>query len=334
MRLSAYFEKYVENFNLPVYYGVQVNLIDQNVETKKYMVRSGDDNWEAKNVVIATGLFQQPKIPSFSSQLPSTITQIPSGKYRNPQQLPSGAVLVVGSAQSGCQIAEELYKAGRKVYLSTGRSGRVPRRYRGRDIFEWFDLTGFWDRTADHLPSPEAKFTGSLQVSGGSGGHNLNLHQFSHDGVVLLGRLKGAGDNTIFMERNLKENLAQIDKFEAEIIQMIDFYISENGLDAPLEELPQLRNGYDQEVIPEINLQDEGITTCIWAMGYKFDFNLVELPVLDRDGYPIQERGVTGYPGLFFVGLPWLYKLKSGLLFGVGEDAEYIASRIDSRRSI
>ena len=286
--LVNYFEGYVEHFNLPVHYGIQVTSVEKIAEKNRYLVRSDDATWEAQNVVIATGLFQQPKIPSFATNLPSTITQISSGKYRNPDALVPGSVLVVGSAQSGCQIAEELYKAGRKVYLSTGSAGRVPRRYRGKDIFRWFQLTGFLDRTVDQLPSPQAKFAGSLHVSSKGGGHALNLHQFSHDGVTLLGRLQGVHDDRIWLDKNLKDNLARADQSEVDITKMVDSYISDNGLDAPLEELPKLHNGYDQEEILELDLQDAGITTCIWSMGYRFDFKLVKLPIQDDFGYPVQ----------------------------------------------
>ena len=297
-----YFEGYVENNRLPVQYGVQVNWIEQNAETQKYLVRSGNDTWEARNVVVATGLFQQPKIPSFSSDLSADITQFTSATYRNPQQLAPGAVLVVGSAQSGCQIAEELYQAGRKVYLSTGRTGRAPRRYRGKDIVGWLDLIGFWDMTVDQLPSPHAKFNGSLQVSGLNGGHALNLHQFYREGVVLLGRINGARENTIWLESNLKENLAHADRMEADLIKKIDSAILSKGVDAPAEELPQLHDGYDQKDITELNLREEGITTIIWAMGYRFDFKMVKLPVVDGDGYPLQKRARNRLPWTILCG--------------------------------
>jgi putative flavoprotein involved in K+ transport len=259
------------------------------------------------------------------------VTQLHSSRYRNPQGLTPGAVLVVGSAQSGCQIAQELYRSGRRVYLSIGSAGRVPRRYRGKDIYEWMHLTGFLDRTAHQLPSPQARFAGNPHVSGRDGGQNLNLHQFARDGVVLLGRLVGARDGVIVLNPDLKENLAKADKVEAELVKMIDGFIQKTGLDAPEEDLPVLRDGFAAEEVTELSLQSAGITTVIWARGYSFDFSLVKLPVLDADGYPLQRRGATAYPGLYFVGLPWLNKFKSGHLIGVGEDAGFIASAIAAR---
>jgi putative flavoprotein involved in K+ transport len=326
--IVARFEQYVEGFQLPVQYHSKVTSVEQEEHGRGYTVTTGETVMHANNVVIATGLFQQPKIPGYSADLPGDITQIHSGQYHNPNALRAGAVLVVGSAQSGCQIAEELYQSGRKVYLCTGSAGRVPRRYRGRDVYEWMHLSGFLDRTSAKLPSPKDKFSANPHVSGRDGGRTLNLHQFARDGVVLLGHIQGARENRVWLAPDLKENLARADKTEAEIVKMVDGYIAQNGLNAPLETLPELRDGYEAKEITELDLRTAGITTIIWSIGYLFDFSLVRLAVLDSDGYPVQERGVTNQPGLFFVGLPWLYKYKSGHLLGVAEDAGYIASVI------
>ena len=295
-----------------------------------YRVTTDQETYLASQVVVATGLFQRPKIPAYASGLAPNILQIHSGKYRHPQAIPPGAVLVVGSGQSGCQIAEELYQSGRRVYLSVGSAGRAPRRYRGKDIFDWLYLSGFFDRTVDKLPSPRAKFAGNPQLSGKNGGHALDLHQFARDGVKLLGRISGGQDGQISIAPGLHESLAKVDKFEADLLKMIDEYILKAGLDAPEETIPQLRDGYegDTEEIRELNFRSAGVSTVIWSAGYSFDFSLVKLPVTDNDGYPIQRRGVTQYPGLYFVGLPWMYKYKSGLLIGVEEDAEFIAAQI------
>jgi putative flavoprotein involved in K+ transport len=251
-----------------------------------------------------------------------------SGQYRNANALPPGAVLVVGSAQSGCQIAEELYQSGRTVYLCVGSAGRVPRRYRGKDIFEWLTLSGFVNRTAAQMTDPRMKYAGSLHVSGRDGGHSINLHQFARDGVILLGRLQDARDGKIWCAPDLKQNLAKADTIESEMLKMIDGYIDREGLKIPLESLPVLRDGFNVEEIAELDLAAAGITTVVWAMGYTFNYNAVHLPVVDGDGYPLQNRGVTAYPGLFFVGLPFISRWKSGLFLGVGEDAEFIAGRI------
>lgn len=320
------FEHYIDHYRLPVHYGQKVLSVEPNA-TGDYLVKTLDSTLVARNVVVATGLYQQHKIPAFSRDLSPKVEQLHSGNYRNPAALAPGAVLVVGSAQTGCQIAEELYLFGRKVYLCTGTAGRAPRRYRGKDMYEWLHLSGFLDRTVDKLPSPKVKFAANPHLSGRDGGRTLNLHQFARDGVTLLGRLQAGRDHTLWVAPDLKENLVKVDKFEADLVKLVDDYILRAGLDAPAESLPVLSDGYQAEEISQIDLDAAGITSIIWTIGYGFDFSLVKLPVFDEDGFPIQQRGVTAYPGLFFVGLPWLFKQKSGLLLGVGEDAEFIAMK-------
>ncbi len=328
--IVAYFENYVKKFNLPVQYGVRVTAVELLENSNKYQVTTDRDIFQADHVVVASGLFQGPKKPAFAANLSPKITQLHSSEYRNPKMLPDGAVLVVGSAQSGCQITEELRESGRQVYLCVGSAGRLPRRYRGRDVVDWLMQTGFFDRTVDKLPSPKAKFSGNPHFSGKNGGHTINLHQFVRDGVQLLGHITGGENNKIMLAGDLHESLAKADKFEADIIKLIDDFIAQNGIDAPNESLPDLRDGYAIEEIRELDLASKGINTIIWAHGYAFDFSLVKLPVTDEDGYPIQQRGVTNHPGLYFVGMMWLNKFKSGLLLGISEDAAYVASHIAS----
>jgi putative flavoprotein involved in K+ transport len=328
-QFATYIEQYAQRVNPPIRYGMRVTSVE--AENGGYLVKTGGETFRASNVVMATGCFQQPKVPPFSANLHPDIVQLPTSAYRNSQQLPPGAVLVVGSGQSGSQIAEELYQSGRRVYLSVGSAGRFPRRYRGKDTAWWAQASGFFDRTVDKLPSPKARFAGNPVVTGKDGGHTLNLHQFARDGVVLLGHVQGVQDGHIGLAPDLKETLAKVDKFEADIVKMADDFIAKAKLDAPQETLPQLRDGYDVDVITELDLKAAGITSVIWAMGYKFDYSLVKPPVLDEDGYPRQVRGRTEHPGLYFVGMMWLYTLKSGNLLGVGEDAAFVASDIADR---
>ena len=324
-------EVYAASFEAPLRFGVRASRVERT--GARYQVRTDEGDFQTTNVVIATGFFQQPKIPRFSADLPQTIRQMHSGEYRNPSRLPAGAVLVVGSGQSGCQIAEELYQSGRKVYLSVGSSsGRVPRRYRGKDCMWWLERIGFFDRTVDMLPSPKVKFAGNPHTSGKDGGRTLNLHQFVRDGVTLLGRIIGAEGATIILDADLKENLAKVDKFEADLVAAIDRYIAQNKLDAPEQTLPQLRDGYEAVPLATLDLAAAGVTSIVWAMGYAYDYTWIDLPVLDADGYPIQQRGVTPFPGLYFVGLHWQFTAKSDLLFGVGDDAVYVADHIVTRR--
>jgi len=287
----------------------------------------------ARNVVMATGLYQTPKIPTQSLDVPSHIRQLHSDIYRNPQELLPGAVLVVGSAQSGAQIAEELYECGRKVYLAVGRAGRTPRRYRGKDANWWLARLGHHDRKVTELPSPQAKFAGKPHISGTKGGHTLNLHQFARDGVVLLGRLQGVNDGIIKLAPDLHDNLAAADRAELDFVRAVDAYVARTGVTVPEEKLPVLRDGFEQPVLSELDLRAAGITNVIWATGYSFDFSMIKLQVTEVDGYPRQTRGVTAYPGLFFVGLPWLHTAKSGLIYGIGEDAAYIAEQIATREN-
>ena len=258
-------------------------------------------------------------------------TSSSSDTYRNPQQLLPGAVLVVGSAQSGAQIAEELHESGRRVYLAVGRAGRTPRRYRDKDANWWFARLGQYDRKVSELPSPKAKFAGKPHISGTRGGHTINLHQFARDGVVLFGRLAGIEDGIIELAGDLHDNLTAADRAEAEFIKSVDAYVARTGMTVPEETLPALRDGLAQPMLAELDLKAAGITNVIWATGYSFDFSTIKLPVVDGDGFPIQTRGVSAYDGLFFVGLPWLHTAKSGLIYGVGEDASYIADRIAER---
>jgi putative flavoprotein involved in K+ transport len=194
-------------------------------------------------------------------------------------------------------------------------------------VVTWLSQIGFFDLTPDKLPVPREKFS-PPHVSGTMGGHTLNLHQFARDGVTLLGHLRGANGCAISLAPDLHESLARADQFERWGQKMIDGYVQANGLEAPEEELPQLCDGFAQPILEEIDLTSSGIATVIWATGYTYDYGIVKAPLFDDVGFPIQTRGVTAQPGLFFVGMPWMPSLKTGVLAGVGECAEYIATRV------
>ncbi|MGY8664214.1 NAD(P)/FAD-dependent oxidoreductase [Bradyrhizobium sp. UFLA05-109] len=318
---------------LPARFGARVVAIERNPMSGSYTVEiDSDERITAHNVVVATGLYQIPKIPALSDAFPNDIKQLHSDLYRNPEQLVPGAVLVVGSAQSGAQIAEELCESGRKVFLAVGRAGRTPRRYRGKDANWWFERLGHYDRKVSELPSPQAKFAGKPHISGTKGGHTISLHQFARDGVVLLGRLKDVKAGILVVAGDLHDNLAAADQAEAEFVSAVDAHVAATKMTVPEETLPALRDGFAQPILTELDLSASGITNVIWATGYSYDFSIVKLPVVDGDGFPIQTRGVSAYPGLFFVGLPWLHTAKSGLIYGVGVDASFIADRIAERR--
>ncbi len=320
------FESYIERFHLPVQFGVTATSVEQS--NGGYLVKTNSGSFKSANVVIATGIFQHPKFPDFAARLPPEILQLHSGSYRNAESLPPGAVLVVGSGQSGCQIAEELYQSGRSVYLCVGKTGRVPRRYRGRDAVEWLILIGFMNRTVEMLPSRRDRFAGNPHVSGKNGGHDLNLHRFARDGVHLLGRLVDIRDGRIYLSPDLLEKLARVDEFEANITQKIDSYVINNHLDVPEEKLTVLRDGFDSPILNELDLKRAEIRTVVWALGYDFDFSMVHLPVFDETGFPISQNGETSFPGLYFLGMPWLPFPKTGIFLGIGEAAATLAGHL------
>ena len=324
--IVSYLERYAASFNAPVRFNVRAFGLDRVGDG--YQVQTSQGAYKAAHVVIAAGFFQQPRIPAFHDNLSPKLTQIHSSQYRNPDKLPPGAVLVVGSAQSGCQIAEELYQSGRKVFMSIGdASGRAPRRYRGRDVTRWLFQMGFFDRAPEQI-TPEEKLATTPQISGKNGGHTLNLHQFARDGVSLAGRINAAQGKKVSLAPDLNQSLKKIDQFEVNVIKAIDDYIMKNHIDAPSETLPQLTDGYQNDPCTELDFEAAGITSLVWAIGYRCDFSWIHLPVLDEDGLPIQHGGVTAFPGLYFLGLPLQRNAKSGGVAGAGEDAAYIASHI------
>ncbi|HAF48280.1 MAG TPA: FAD-dependent oxidoreductase [Anaerolineaceae bacterium] len=327
--LVQYFEAYIEQYQLPVRFGVTVNSVEYLGDG--YLVRTSEGDYKALNLVVACGLHQKPKVPPFSGNLSPNIHQLHSSQYKNPESLPPGAVLVVGSAQSGSQIAEELYQNGRKVFLSVSSAGRFPRRYRGRDANYWMEKMGYFARTVNDLKSPKDKFAPSGHGTGKDGGHTINLHQFAKDGVTLLGHVREIRGEQILLAPDLKEDLARADQFELNFTKEVDAYIESEGLNIPEESLPKLTDGFDVDEILELAPERAGITNVIWATGYAFDFSWINLPVFDQDGFPIQDCGVSRFPGLYFVGMTFLCTGISGLLAGVGDDARHIAQTIQEQ---
>ncbi len=332
----AYLEGYARSINAPVREGVSVTAIEPH--DHGYTVKTDQGTYETPVVVVAVGFFEQPKIPAVAANIPPDILQLHSSQYKNPAMLPPGAVLVVGSGQSGCQIAEELNRTDRRVYLCTGNAPGFLRRYRGKDGTWWFDQLGMFNRTVDELPSPKAKFAPNPSASGARGGHSINLHRFAHDGITLLGHFKDIQDDHVIVAPDLKEILTRSDKAISDFRQSVDALIQKAGLPFAAPDPGNTDDyagddGYRQEEILELDLREAGISTIVWAAGYNADYSFVHLPVFDEDAYPIQQRGVTGYPGLYFVGIHFQHTRKSDLFYGVGEDAQYIAVAIAARRS-
>ncbi len=327
-------EQYAQSFQAPLRCGVQATAVRLQAGVNGYLVETSDGPFEADNVVLATGGFPCPKLPQASAAIPVNIMQLHSSQYRKPQRLPSGAVLVAGSGQSGSQIAEELHQSGRQVYICVSRCGRAPRRYRGKDVMWWSNKMGGYDRTLDQLPSPTARFSCHPDLTGKDGGHEINLRQLARDGVILLGRLQEVQGSRAILAPDLKENLARADTLATQLTHTIDDFVLRTGMDVPAESMTEDPMSIwvpPAEPILEVDMYAAGISTVIWATGFQFDFRWVHIPVFDEARFPLHQRGVTSSPGLYFLGLPWLYKEKSALLFGIGEDAAFLASAIAAR---
>jgi len=325
----AYLEAYAQSFHAPLKTGVQVIAVEQKLEGSGYIVRTTVGNFEATQVVIATGAYQKPKIPAWSANLPEGMCQLAANQYRRPDALPAGPVLVVGSGESGCQIAEEIRHSGRMVYLAVGSAPWLPRRYRGKDGVWWFNELGGFDQTVDTPPEALAKYgSAAPQLTGKDGGRDCNIHTLARDGVILLGHLRGVQAGKLMFASDLQDSIAKADQVATDFYNAIDELIRTRGIDAPEETRRTYHEAYGQpgaKPVVELDLQETGLSTIIWATGYRPDLEWVRVPVLDDEGYPKHQRGVTACPGLYFLGLEFLYKVRSGNIDGVGPDAEYLA---------
>jgi len=284
---------------------------------------------EADNVVVATGPYQRPRIPALL-QDDAGIFQLHASRYRNPSQLPAGAVLVIGSGASGAQIAEELLRNGRRVYLSIGRHRRMPRRYRGRDLIRWLGDMGLLQRPAEER-GPHRSLP---LISGAFGGNTIDFRQFAALGITLLGRAQAARDGVIDFAPDLARRLAYGDASYTIFLDMVDAHVEQHSLDMPQD--PAARAVLPDppclaEPLRRLDLAAAGVGTVIWATGYDFDFGWIDIPVLNSRGEPVHVKGIAGVPGLYFLGLQWLSKLNSSLLSGVGEDAADLADHIAAR---
>jgi putative flavoprotein involved in K+ transport len=316
--------------------GVAVTSLERGSREGRYLIRTENGTFEARTVVIATGPFQQPAVPAIGAAVPVDIFQVHSNKYRNPDQLPAGAILVVGAGSSGCQITEDLTQSGRRVYLSVRRHRRVPRRYRGRDFGWWGSTMGVWDHTVGMLPSPQAKNDPVPLLTPANGGHDVDLRRMAAGGVTLLGHLQSVAGNTLFIAPDLNETLANADVWFTDFKKLVDEYVTKNGIDVPKESAPVEAAAEPKEVsnpIQELDLKTAGITSIVWATGFRNDFDWVKLPIFNDTAEPVHRRGVTSLPGIYFLGLRWLYKRKSYFLVmaGPAEDAAYLAEHIKTR---
>lgn len=325
--INQYLAGFVKSVNAPAREGVTV----QRVVPRSFggfEVHTSQGEFTADQVIVASGGYHTPIIPRLAERLPADIHQIHSEQYRNPQALPAGNVLVVGSGQSGAQIAEDLHLAGRKVYLAVGDAPRCARFYRGKDVVDWLAQMGYYEIGVDTHPLREGvRDNTNHYVTGRDGGRDIDLRHFAREGMELFGRLDGLQGTRLQFANNLGENLDNADAVYNRINTSIDKYIEQHSIDAPAG-APYHPVWVPEQERSELDLAEEGITSIIWCIGFSPDFTWVEAPVFNGRGHPGHQRGITAQPGLYFLGLPWLYTWGSGRFSGVARDAEYLVQHI------
>jgi putative flavoprotein involved in K+ transport len=329
-QVADYFVAYAKKFDAPIRTGVEVKQVVRNAGRPGFTVETSDGIIQANRVVVATGPFQRPVIPPIAPR-DAALTQIHSADYRNPAQLPEGGVLVVGAGSSGVQIADELQRAGRRVYLSVGAHDRPPRAYRGRDFCWWLGVLGEWD--AEVMKPGREHVT--IAVSGSRGGHTVDFRRLAHQGVTLVGLTKSFNDGVVSFEDDLAANIRRGDENYLSLLDAADAYAERNGLDLPQE--PEARIiPADPECVThplhDLVLAEAGVTSIVWATGYAVDFNWLKVDAFDENGKPTHQRGVSKEPGIYFLGLPWLSRRGSAFIWGVWHDAKHIADHIATQR--
>ena len=325
-RMAQYFEDYAAMLKAPVRTGVEVRQVERNAGRPGFKVTTSEGVIEATNVVSATGPFQ---IPAYPKIVPETdaVQQLHSSTYKNPGQLREGAVLVVGAGASGSQIAEELRKAGKTVYLSVGEHYRPPRSYRGRDYCWWLGALGLWDEVKIKPKKQHVAFA----VSGYEGGKTVDFRRLAHMGVTLVGLTRTYKDGVIEFEEGLARNVAEGDQAYFDVLREADAYIEQNGLPfAPEPDAWELLPDPDclKEPIMSLDLAKAGITTILWATGFTFDYSWLKVNAFDEKGAPFHKRGISAESGIYFLGLPNLVNRASSFIYGVWHDAKYIADHI------
>jgi putative flavoprotein involved in K+ transport len=330
-KVADYFVGYAESFDAPIRCGVEVKSVTRLEGREGFRVETSEGVIEAANVVAATGPFQKPTYPQIVPA-DTDVLQMHSNGYRNPSQLPEGAVLVVGAGSSGVQIADELRASGRTVYLSVGAHDRPPRAYRGRDYCWWLGVLGKWDAPA---PKPGTEHI-AIAVSGADGGKTIDFRRLAGEGMNLVGLTTGFENGILRFAPDLADNIRRGDANYLSVLREADAYAERNGLDLPPE--PEAHEiGPDPDCmtnpILELDLKKAGITTILWATGYALDFGWLKVDAFDETGRPKHQRGVSAERGVYFLGLPWLSRRGSSFIWGVWHDARFIADQIGIQRS-
>ncbi|MFN4329249.1 MAG: MSMEG_0569 family flavin-dependent oxidoreductase [Limnobacter sp.] len=328
--IVAYLEAYAALFQPPVHEGVSVRLL-RKLSDGLFEIQSTQGTFTANQVVVAVGGYHRPRVPRVSEKLPSHILQIHSSEYRNPGQFPPGKVLVIGSGQSGCQIAEDLHLAGRTVHLSVGSAPRVARRYRGRDVVEWLADMGHYDMPVElHPQKEEVRGKANHYVTGRDGGRDIDLRLRAKEGMTLHGRLLDCTEGLMRFSDDLGKNLDNADQSSENIKNMIDAFIADKALSAPVE--PRYTPVWRPEGGPSaVDLTGDNIVGIVWSVGFESTFDWIDLPIFNGKGYPTHYRGVSREPGVFFLGLPWLHTWGSGRFSGVARDAAYLLAEIEKQ---
>lgn len=325
--LISHFERWTAGFAPPLRGGCTVNAVD--AEDGGFRLTTSGGEIRARNVVVATGGYQRPYRPTHSAQIPNGVDQLLAEEYSCPDALEPGNVVVIGGGQTGCQLAEELHQAGRKVFLSCGRAPWAPRTMGGHDLVWWIVESGWWQRTLAQLPSPAARFLSNPLATGHGGGHDLHYRTLQAMGVELLGRYAGAKDELLHFDDDLANSMQTGDDLARVFMKWVGAMCEKRGLDVPWE-VPEPANLRSRT---ELDLKREGVTTVIWTTGFRPDYGWVHAGDFDEMGFPIQTDGRSSVPGLYFMGVHFQRKAQSAVLYGVGEDAEIVATHIKEHRS-
>lgn len=328
--IVQFLEAYARKVAPPIREGVAVTRVSPRAGGG-FEVQASDGLYTADEVIIAISGYHIPIVPRPGAALPADIHEVQSLDYRNPQDLPEGAVLVVGSGQSGCQIAEDLHLAGRKVHLAVGDAPRAPRVYRGRDATDWLEEMGHYDMPIeDHPSSAKVRQNENHYLTGRDGGREIDLRKFAVQGMKLYGMLQAIEGRQVRFKPDLTHHLDQADATYNRIRATIDAYIARAGIDAPVE-APYAPCWTPPAEPTELDLDAQGIRTVIWCTGFRMDFSFIDVPVFDGRGYPGHTRGVSTHEGLYFIGLPWLHTWGSGRFAGVARDAAHIVDHVAGR---